>query len=227
MPEFLPDTDNFFKYLLTIGLILIAFVIVYPVQQQKEVDIEINGYLRDAKILDYRIQRLKDDVGEFKFLRNSTQHRLDSLKNLMKISVDLNERDRIEVVRNNLKNEFDKKRNTYDQIVDTLYILNVTLDYGREKIKKLSGYFSFFKSYKIVFLICGVLTSILGLVYWCASVYREELKKDKEIDQDYRSFFVKHCIWVSLRLKKQFVIVVLVIILVVLLTFMVIGACYN
>src|ERR1700749_2100473 len=82
MKELFPDTDNFFKYLLTIGLILIVFVIIYPVQEQKEVDIEINSYVRDTAILHHRILRLTSDINEFVPVKSSTQSVLDSLKNL-------------------------------------------------------------------------------------------------------------------------------------------------
>ena len=60
--DFLPSTDNFFKYLLTIGLLLIVFTVMYPIQKQQEVDLELLTYQRDTAIAALKINSLKNRV---------------------------------------------------------------------------------------------------------------------------------------------------------------------
>lgn len=205
MKELLPDTDNYFKYLLTIGLVLVVFVIIYPVQEQKGVDIEINSYTKDTSILKYRISRLREELEEFKTLQVSTQAYLDSLKDL-EANLKPVDRDKSEILRQKAKDDFDQKKVHQKQTVDSLYEMNIASESEAQKIRKLEGYFSFFKTYKITLLILGIVISMVGLFYWTASVYRDEKKKDEELRGSHESAFVRHCRWI--RTHKLIVVLI-------------------
>ena len=208
MKELLPDTDNFFKYLMTIGLVLVVFVIIYPVQEQKEVDLEINSYIKDTSILKYRIYRLRCKVDEFKNTQAVTQHYLDSLKalepNLKQI-----DREKSEALRQKARDDFNQKKDHHMQTVDSLYEMNITSDAEAQKIRKLEGYFSFFKTYKIVLLIVGMVVATIGLFYWTTSVYRDEKKKDEELHSIHESAFVRHCKWIRHLLQNKVIVILL------------------
>ncbi len=205
MDNFLPSTDNFFKYLLTIGLALIIFVIVYPAQQQKEIDIEINGYQKDTAILKYKIGRLKKDIAEFALNKSTTQQILDSLKEAESHQT-ATERIQTELLRGKIRDEFEGRRDRYARLTDSLSIMNITIEAERKKIHKLEGYFSLFKTYKIVFLIAGVFIAIFGLLYWSAAVYRDEKKKDEDLANTHVSAYVKHSGWLKRMMNKKLVL---------------------
>lgn len=225
MDKFLPDTDNFFKYLLTIGLILIVFVIIYPVQEQKEVDIEINGYQKDAKVLDYRVARLKADILEFDSVTTKSQGILDSLKKVESAQNGM-QRSETELTRNRIKDEFDVKRGRLIELTDSLAIIDITNQAERQKIQKLEGYFAFFKTYKIVFLIAGVVIAAFGLYYWSASVYRDEKKKDQEL-QNHMSAYVTHVKVVKSRLKNRILAGVVILLAILVVCFIIWCASYS
>lgn len=226
MKELFPDTDNFFKYLLTIGLILIVFVIIYPVQEQKEVDIEINNYMRDTAILHHRISRLTNDIAEFVPVKSSTQSILDSLKKL-EPGLKPEDKDKLEALRAKIKDDFDTKKQHYQQLSDSLYELNITTDAEAQKVRKLEGYFSFFKTYKIIFLIVGIGVALIGLFYWTTSVYRDEKKKDEEIATGHESAFVRHCKSVKEKLKNRWVLTALILVIIGIAIFIVWISSYS
>lgn len=226
MKELFPDTDNFFKYLLTIGLILIVFVIIYPVQQQKEADIDINNYSRDTAILQHRISRLSCDIDEFVRSKASTQAIEDSLKGL-EPGLKPQDRERIEVLREKIKEDFNTKKEHYSQLSDSLYELNITADAEREKIRKLESYFSFFKTYKIIFLAVGIIVSFIGMFYWTASVYRDEKKKDEELKSGHDSAFVRHGKFFKDKTKNVYIRLLIIFFIIALILFVMKISSYS
>jgi hypothetical protein len=193
MNELLPSTDNFFKYLLTIGLLLIVFTIMYPIQKQKEVDLEILNYNSSVDILNLRIVSLEKNVTDLEKTKVTMQLELDSLKQL-KETLSPDKAKVIESIRVEKKEEFDRLKKDLINVADSLLVGRINVDNTKEKIKKLNSYFSFFVTYKIVFLVVGIFFSFFGFRYWIASAYLEELKKGKELQlpNQYKSSFVRH-----------------------------------
>lgn len=143
MNDFLPSTDNFFKYLLTIGLLLIVFTIMYPIQKQKEVDIEILDYSNDVEILNLKIKRFEDIVNTFSSVKSSLQSELDSLK-LLEAKSNILIAQKIENVRIQKKQQFDLEHKSLISIVDSLKVEKINLNKQKKKIESLKGYYSFF-----------------------------------------------------------------------------------
>lgn len=191
MTDFLPSTDNFFKYLLTIGLILIGFTIMYPIQKQKEVDIEILNYKTKIEVLDVAKKNLSKEVEELKDTRNRTQSELDSLKKL-KLIATKSTASEIEKIRVQKKAEFDQSKQNLIVAVDSLNTVEINLRNEKIRIEKLGKYFDFFKTYKIILLSLGFILIAIGLRYWISSVYLDEIKKGKEHEASYRPSFVRH-----------------------------------
>lgn len=191
MNDFLPNTDNFFKYLLTIGMLLIVFTILYPIQKQKEVDLEIVTYNTDTAILNFKLKKIEEKVAILISEKDSIQAILDGLKIIRDKSNKI-EASNIEKNRISLKEYFDKNKSDLNQLLDSLSINAIKLNEQKKRIKKLESYFAFFRNYKLILLVLGFILSFIGLRYWIASVYMEEIKKSKEINDTYQSSFIRH-----------------------------------
>lgn len=215
MNDFLPSTDNFFKYLLTIGLLLIVFTIMYPIQKQKEVDIEILDYSNDVEILNLKIKRFEDIVNTFSSVKSSLQSELDSLK-LLEAKSNILIAQKIENVRIQKKQQFDLEHKSLISIVDSLKVEKINLNKQKKKIESLKGYYSFFRTYKIILLLSGCFLAIVGFRYWLASVYVEELKKGKDYDQHYRSSFIRHIEYCKQNFVNKFTIIMFICIILLL-----------
>lgn len=216
MTEFLPNTDNFFKYLLTIGLLLIVFTILYPIQKQKEVDLEILSYNTEAGILNFKINSLTKEVNDLQEETNSVQHSLDSLKTLRDHS-NIEEAKRIEGLRVSIKQDFDKTKSRLTILADSLTVNQITAEQQKRRIQKLESYFAFFRNYKLILLILGFVLSFIGMRYWLASVYMEEVKKGKEVETAYQSSFVRHIEFCKRRFVNKWTVVFCILLLVALL----------
>lgn len=215
--EFLPNTDNFFKYLLTAGLVLIAFTIVYPVQKQKEIDIEMLALQERDSLLSYEVVKFQRAYVELKEKSIAIQAELDSLKVLAVNSTKL-QANRIDSDRIKLKQNFDSTKKQLLSYGDSLKLKELKLRVFEEKIKRLEGYYNHFRSFKLVFIIFGLALVVVGIRYWASSVYQDELKKSKDINSGKNSAFVRHVDQYcsrSFRLSIIFCIVVIILLLVI------------
>lgn len=222
MNDLLPSTDNFFKYLLTIGLLLIIFTIMYPIQKQKEVDLEILNYRTQTEIANLETSKLARKVEYMDLVRKNLQTELDSLKQL-KEKVSIDSAKYIEGVRIAKKALFDNYKESLLNTTDSLIVVKIKLKSDEMKIAKLDSYFSFFRVYKIAFLLIGIFLTLFGLRYWIAAVYADELKKGKEIGSGYRSSFVRHVD----RCKRYINRVTISIVIILLITLIIIICSFN
>lgn len=211
MQEFLPNTDNFFKYLLTIGLILIIFTIIYPVQMQKEIDMELLGYKSKVEILSLEISHIEKEVEKLNTLRLDIQKDMDSLKEV-KNSVSGKRIVTIENIRIALKEKFDNNKENILIKVDSLKIKQIILSSEKERINKLNGYYSFFKVNKSFLLGIGFILCFLGFRYWISSVYVDELQKGKKIYANYKSSFIRHANYCKIKFIRNWTIVLFILV---------------
>jgi hypothetical protein len=55
----LSGSDNLWKYLFTVGVLLIAISILYPLKQSETIDLRVIDLYTDSKSLDQKIKHLK------------------------------------------------------------------------------------------------------------------------------------------------------------------------
>ncbi len=201
LSNLLPQTDNFFKYILTIGIVLLLFTIVYPIQKEKEYNLEYLRYLGEKELLDFKINSLKSKFEDFKLLTNYTQKEIDSLK--LKLGRGNLEQDKfISGLRNTKKQEYDSLKVALLNVVDSLQVNNINLKIQKNKIEQLRQFVSIFSVFKWVILPISIFLMIIGFRYWASSVYLDELKKCKDYDQEYKSSFIRHCDFILKIIKK-------------------------
>jgi hypothetical protein len=189
--DFLPNTDNFFKYLLTVGLLLIIFTVMYPLKKQQELDLELLSYERDTSVVSFKVEHLNKKISELEAVRANTQKFLDSLKKLQS-SAEQEDSINIEQIRISKMNGYEVRRKSLMGVTDSLTVAQIDLLNKSKKVAKLKKYVSVYERYKIVLLTVGFILSFLGFRYWTAAVYRDEILKDKDVNTLYKSSFVRH-----------------------------------
>jgi hypothetical protein len=78
----LSGSDNLWKYLFTVGVLLIAISILYPLKQSETIDLRVIDLYTDSKSLDQKIKHLKEDSETFNNYLNIATKELDSLKSI-------------------------------------------------------------------------------------------------------------------------------------------------
>lgn len=214
--EFLPNTDNFFKYLLTAGLILIVFTVVYPIQEQKKVDLEVLTYQEKENILSFQIMRLNKSVSQLENNASYLQKELDSLKKAKKRVAPYVAK-QIELQRVLKKRDFDATKIVLNDYADSLTLNAENLAIHKEKIFKLKSYYRIFGVFKVAFIGFGIFLITIGFRYWASSVYQDELKKGNEAGALRKSAFVRHLDWCTPGFR--WIMFILLIVLLIILLF--------
>lgn len=195
LDKVLPNTDNFFKYLLTIGIVLIFFAILYPLQKQQEVDLAINEYSKNVSIYDYKVDLLETETTSLEKLLSKTQaeiNSLDSLKNSGQFASDS-----IHLKMVALKADFDAKKELAIKKGEELKTTQISQQYENEKIEKMQSYLSSYWIFKVLFIVIGLLLSIFGIRFWAASAYLDEQLKAKGYDPTYKHSYVRCLNWIK------------------------------
>jgi hypothetical protein len=78
--ESIISTENFFKFLTLSGLLLASFAILYPTNENKKLEIQLNEYVRDSTILNNKMCQLKKEVTNLKNGKINYQSTIDSVK---------------------------------------------------------------------------------------------------------------------------------------------------
>lgn len=196
--KILPNTDNFFKYLLTIGIVLIFFAILYPLQKQEEIDIKINDYNKNLEVYNYKVDLLEKETNSLQSLLNETQKKINELDSLKKINP--SNSDYLNKQMLTLKNEFDAKKEIAVNKGEELKMAHIGQKYEYKKIDKMKSYLSSYFIFKVGFLFFGILLSFFGIRFWAASAYLDENLKAKDLDPTYKHSYVRCLNWV----KKYF-----------------------
>lgn len=75
----LSGSDNLWKYLFTVGILLIFISIYYPLQKSEEINLEIIELNTDSQILNKKIEYLEKEVSELKYSLKKSNFVIDSL----------------------------------------------------------------------------------------------------------------------------------------------------
>ena len=193
--KILPNTDNFFKYLLTIGIILIFFAILYPLQKQQEVDLLINEYAKNLSVYNYKLDLLEQETANLEAFVVQAQEKinhLDSLKSTLQFDADSLQEKMVE-----LKSAFESQKEILLEKGDELKMTQISQKYEGEKIAKMETYLSSYWIFKFLFILIGVLLTLFGIRFWAASTYLEEQLKAKDYDPTYKHSYVRCLDWIK------------------------------
>lgn len=175
MESLLPNTDNFFKYLLSIGLILILYAVVYPLKKEQELKIEsINLLMKNNKLVN-DINYLKSEAIELKKLQESTNKQVDTLNQLLLKSS--NSFIEIQKQKLELKTKFDEKKARLIVATHDLEDKNIELKFEGDRHAEIQKQIWHYAAFKAIFWVIGIVLSLLGFLFWMGSAYMDEMIK--------------------------------------------------
>ncbi|WP_433903246.1 hypothetical protein [Sphingobacterium puteale] len=161
MENFLPGADNIFKYMITVGVALILFMVVYPLKKEQELQIA-------SLDLDYRVSVLKNQMDELKEM-DKKKTDLDYERNALSDSGEYTKKsDSISAIMNSLKRKIDSLSN---YLSDTI----VKLDFDNQKsglLKKHAGSYLFLR---IFLFSIGIILIVGGFIFWLSKTFVEEM----------------------------------------------------
>ncbi|GEM_PF-2793916 len=188
--DLIPGADNLFKYLLSAGIILLLFALIYPLKKEQELKIERIELLIKEKNIKNDIKHLRIKESELKKLEGETQDQVDKLKA---------ERDKAnksmyleyEKERIALKNFFDDKKNEGLKLAYEIDKNLVELSGATKKVNEMHDQIWSYFYFRIGFITIGILFCVGGFRFWIGSTYRDELTRSKDVDESYRSSYIR------------------------------------
>lgn len=157
--SFIPSTDNLFKFLFVGGLLCIVFAIVYPLEKQQRIELEVNVYNKQVELVNKEISALYSDT---KKLVEDYNVKKKSLINLYKSKAKESEINLLEDQIDSLLSE-----NSDKQL--KLNTTSIVLKYEKERIKLLQGHISSFSWYRLALIVAGTFFTLMGLILWYKS----------------------------------------------------------
>ncbi|RQO32557.1 hypothetical protein DBR32_02885 [Taibaiella sp. KBW10] len=213
LPNILPGSDNFFKYLLTAGLILLFFAIVYPLQQEQKLKFERITLKIEEEKLSNDTAHLRIKMSEIKSLQITIQKQIDVLK---KLEEEKGEKSlEIQNSKIELLKYFNEKKEDGLKYANEIEISNLKLKEEKQKIEELKNQIFSYVFFKCIFIIVGILFCLGGFRFWLGTTYADELTKSGQpFDSNYKTsyvrymnYFRKYIFWTSLTLILLLILV--------------------
>lgn len=167
----IPNTDNLYKFLFVGGLLCIVFSIVYPMDKQHRIELEVNAYNKQVELFNKDISTLKIEVEQSKLVFNSKRNDLEKLY-ASKVH---------NYKTNSLENEIDSLLKSNREKLHKITTTDIVLKYEQERIKVLKGHIHSFSLYQWSLIVVGVFFTICGLRLWYRSTRKTDLIHDLEI----------------------------------------------
>lgn len=154
--------DNLFKYTFTLGLVMVVFSLVYPLQKKHEIELEIVNYNKDEKLLALEYNTLLKSVAmvekESAELKKKTKHFIPTKKNKDKI--------RKEVLK------FNADLDSVQKFKLQIKVKKINLEYNSSKINVLKSQAETFQYYACWILGFGIIFSSFGLISWTITTFK-------------------------------------------------------
>lgn len=176
----LSGSDNLWKYLFTVGILLIFISIYYPLQKSEEINLEIIELNTDSQILNKKIEYLEKEVSELKYSLKKSNFVIDSLS---------------------LKNWETEINKIQGELIDNINVakertkelqLEIIKNQGKENyINELQKQSNFYKGFFRIGIIIGFIMVIIGLYKWTiASFVSDQLRLQKLNPEEKEKLFL-------------------------------------
>lgn len=179
----LPSTDNFFKYLLTIGLVALIFAFIYPVQNENKLKLE-KIELDEAMTLDSLSLNnlLSDTTRIFKQQREiiSEVRRINNLGNSAPVGA--------KATNDSLTKIFKDNKKLLDQQITELNVQIVKTAFKAKRIAELKHQSSNFNKVRRFGILYGVACTAFGLMFWAGSIYHDEKEKAGKNNENHTTY---------------------------------------
>lgn len=88
IPDIFPNSDNFYRFCTTIGMALFVFAVVYPIEKQQKIDIEIKEYEKQIDLFDLKVKQDNAAIIEMNnFINNAIKNKDNSKSTLDKADI--------------------------------------------------------------------------------------------------------------------------------------------
>ncbi|MDN4166193.1 hypothetical protein QWY31_11810 [Cytophagales bacterium LB-30] len=170
-----PSTDNPYKFLFVGGLLLIAFAIIYPIERENEIDLEIVLYNKEANVINNEIEELRVKVDKEKALSRLIIDKIDSLKSN-------NGGKGSQILIDQLKNDFNKtyKGGELSEKLTEISTKSLILEYEQKRIKVLQKHARKFRIIGWVLLVFGSISTLFGGYKWLNRFKKDHIVSDKK-----------------------------------------------
>lgn len=206
MDTLFPNTDNFFKYLLTIGLVLILFAVVYPLKKEQALRLESIELIKKNNQLRNDIAHLNILSQELEKHKIVTQKQIDTLNSLLHKgnSVSFLE---IQKRKIELKDKFDERKTQLLSTTHDLDSKNIALKSEEEKHEEIKNQIWEYAVFKALFWVIGIVFCLSGFFFWMSSAYLDDfIKGGNSLNAGYQSSYVKCLNFIR---KRYFVSIVI------------------
>lgn len=167
-------SDNLFKYLFTAGVVLIIVSLVHPLQKKQDIELQISIYNKEAALLNKKISDTKHIIA---VAQNESQKILDSLEHLDRLrnqAIDKSAKDTIGKRIKQIQTRYNSDFNELQKQQREIEISVIILEHERTKINLLKQHALTYDKYFSIFIWLGVVTALIGLVFWAISTRKKE-----------------------------------------------------
>lgn len=160
--------DNLFKYCFTLGLVMVVFAMVYPLEKKHQIQLEIISYNKEAELLKKDIESLNKGISDIEAERNFLMSQVKAVGSGQKV-----DKDKLKKRTDKFNVEFLSLRK-YKRDLDTKLIL---LNYNRNKIEVLNTQANTFGIYSFWLAFFGIGLIIFGFIFWTKNTFFEMKNK--------------------------------------------------
>lgn len=175
----LSGSDNLWKYLFTVGVLLIGLSILYPLKQSHLIDLQVIELKTDSKSLKQKVNHLKEDNNAFNVYLSIANLEIDSLKAIKNLS---SASSRVLLI----ESEIAKERKVIRSRIRELQLLVIENQGKEDIIRELREQSSDYRKYFYVGLTFGTVILILGLYKWCMATIASDKLRWKELGESER-----------------------------------------
>jgi len=177
LSSLLSGSDNLYKTLFIGGLTMIIFSLVYPIQQQQEIEIEKNSLQKEVSLLSLQLENLGLKLDK---LESKTQKTKDTLNSLSRL-ITIENKDSILTVKNVIKKSYSDELQTIKDIQHKSEKDVLTNEFEKLKIDILEKYLSKYKNFTFAFILFGIVALIIGSIGWYKTTKLNSDLKKKEL----------------------------------------------
>jgi hypothetical protein len=164
--------DNIFKYSFTLGLAMLVFALVYPLEKQHLIDLEINSHNKETELLNREILNLRTDIAK-----------IEKEKDYLLTQAEYTKQGKI-IDKEDTKKRVTQFNKDFGTLQDRLRILetkNVVLDYNKKRILVLESQSKTFGWFSCIMIVAGISLTIFGFYYWAVNTFVDmKEKKNKK-----------------------------------------------
>lgn len=175
-----PSTDNLFKFIFLTGIIMVFTAMIYPLQKQQEIEVEILSYNQKVESLNSEIDDLTIDCKLLDSIVKKRIIELTVLSNRKKNSKSASERASISNQMQIIKNNVNTSHTVLKGKEKSSELKSLSSKYEKRKIELLQKYANKYEGYTCFFLWVGIPLACAGLVSWICSTWVIEKIKWKE-----------------------------------------------